>query len=519
MKKIRLLIFTFLVFLISISGIKAANNQSCVYIYEPINRDKVIDVIYLSADIYNEISAYAREWMVSNVSDIIGNVFGNGDYLESYVLSDEDYDELKTKISSKIDQINAILKSLSDTISYSNPNYVKSREEYEIGLYTNGNEGVITSIKYRYNNNYIDQAKLEKYPKISLPEKIDLSNFFEELKVLSADKDNLLLGLEKIKSYKIDYTNNDKEHHDNRRLINLYFKPANENREEVYKSIFNQLNLLYDDNTTVDFYDFFVNLLKTSYRGISESGKFASDGLFTGVESIDTPEQHLRVNGETDTCPTYLVIDSQTGEWRVGSSNEFTLILYTASGGSVVENSQCYNYKNESSCKRSVGTGQIACVWNKNENSPNGGYCNVDNLLYVSCGDAGDIPYQIPSIISLLVNMLKIATPLILIFVSVITLIKALAASKEDEIKKAQSSLIKKIIAAAMVFFVVSIVQFVVSKVASASEKTGFSDCLSCFLNNKCEENAYYKEVVNGSDVCINLSTGKGVACPVKLEK
>ena len=175
--------------------------------------------------------------------------------------------------------------------------------------------------------------------------------------------------------------------------------------------------------------------------------------------------------------------------------------------------SQCYNYKEPSSCRNSLANGNVACVWVENKNAPNGeGYCNVDNLLFVGCGGASDIPMQVPALISLLVNLLKIATPIILIFISIITLVKAMAAQKEDEIKKATSSLIKKIIAAVMVFFVVAIVQFIVSVVAE-DEYTGFEDCLNCFLNNKCKTTTYYKTVVGEDDWCTYLTTGKSQKC------
>lgn len=229
-------------------------------------------------------------------------------------------------------------------------------------------------------------------------------------------------------------------------------------------------------------------------------------GIFT--DRINILETELK-------CPGVIFVS--IGENYIsnyGPNNLHTHILDKSSDVNIGI-SPCYNYKKESSCNKSENNG-VACVWVKNESAPNGGFCNVDNLLYVSCGDARDIPYQVPGIISMIVNLLKIATPIILIFVSIITLLKALAASKEDEIKKAQSSLIKKIIAAAMVFFVVSIVQFVVSKVASASEKIGFSDCLSCFLNNSCEDSTYYKTVVQGIDYCTTLTTGETKKCPTE---
>lgn len=174
----------------------------------------------------------------------------------------------------------------------------------------------------------------------------------------------------------------------------------------------------------------------------------------------------------------------------------------------------CTEIKDITPCEASLEQNKFSCVWVENKNAPNKkGYCNVDNLLYVGCGGASDIPQQVPALISFAVNLLKIATPIILIFISIITLLKALTAGKEDEIKKAQSSLIKKIIASVMVFFVISIVQFIVSKVASDRDYKGITECFNCFLNNKCEVNTYYKTVVYGQDLCTKLTSGETMSC------
>ena len=163
----------------------------------------------------------------------------------------------------------------------------------------------------------------------------------------------------------------------------------------------------------------------------------------------------------------------------------------------------CASYTNETDCKNST---KFACVWNETKY---GNYCNTDNLTYVTCGDSFDIPSSLPPLISFLVNLLKIVTPIILIVVSMVTLLKALAASKEDEINKAKNSLIKKVIAAVLIFFVVSIVQLVISIVADDSEAESISACLSCFLNNDCETNIYYKTNVAGTYTCTYLNGPK----------
>ena len=168
--------------------------------------------------------------------------------------------------------------------------------------------------------------------------------------------------------------------------------------------------------------------------------------------------------------------------------------------------SECIN-STDASCYSCENNPYFACLWNKTESGND--YCNVDNLQYIRCGDAFDIPKEVPTLLSMAVNLLKIAVPIILIVVSVITLLKALAASKEDEIKKAQLSLVKKLIISVLVFFIISIVQFVILKVADDSEVGQLSDCLSCLLNNDCQDSLYYKNIENGISRCYYVNGGE----------
>lgn len=225
-------------------------------------------------------------------------------------------------------------------------------------------------------------------------------------------------------------------------------------------------------------------------------------------------------------CPPYAVFVDRTGQFDLAVSSESHLSKFKEYGESkqgyaimpLIESKKdpvldgtdnnyqggsCVEYTEPTSCENNE---HFACVWNDNEY---GQYCNTDNLLYVSCGDAFDIPHQVPSLISFFVNLLKIATPIILIIVAVISLLKAVAASKEDEIKKAQNSLIKKMIAAVMVFFIISIVQFVISKVADSSETGDIESCLSCFLNNDCSNSVYYKTNISGTYLCTYVNGSK----------
>ncbi len=88
------------------------------------------------------------------------------------------------------------------------------------------------------------------------------------------------------------------------------------------------------------------------------------------------------------------------------------------------------------------------------------------------------------SILKSVVNLIKIFVPILLILFGTLDLAKAVIAGKEDEMKKAQSTLIKRVIYAAAVFLVVTLVQFVMSFVAS---NTGESEnaWFSCYNASK----------------------------------
>lgn len=88
-------------------------------------------------------------------------------------------------------------------------------------------------------------------------------------------------------------------------------------------------------------------------------------------------------------------------------------------------------------------------------------------MFLVNCGTF-DIPDQIARVVGTIINLIKIAVPILLIIFGMLDLGKAVMAQKEDEIKKGQQMFVKRLIAAAIVFFVVVIVQFAVSLIRSA---------------------------------------------------
>ena len=89
---------------------------------------------------------------------------------------------------------------------------------------------------------------------------------------------------------------------------------------------------------------------------------------------------------------------------------------------------------------------------------------------------------MLPQTVSTIVTLIKIAVPILLIIFGMLDLGKAVMAQKEDEIKKGQQTFIKRLIAAAIVFFIFVVVQLVVGMIAGADQDK-ISNCLNCFIN------------------------------------
>ena len=108
-----------------------------------------------------------------------------------------------------------------------------------------------------------------------------------------------------------------------------------------------------------------------------------------------------------------------------------------------------------------------------------------DNSDSFSCGDGylTDIPGSLLRVTSLLYTLFQVVIPVILVIICSIDLIKAMAGQKEDEIKKGQHLLIKRLIQAIIIFFVFAIVKFLVSVVSENSSSV--IDCVNCFIDGK----------------------------------
>ena len=95
------------------------------------------------------------------------------------------------------------------------------------------------------------------------------------------------------------------------------------------------------------------------------------------------------------------------------------------------------------------------------------------------CTDTANI-WQIVGYVLL---VFKIVVPLLLIIFGMIDLGKAVIASKEDEIKKATGSLVRRAIAAVVIFLLPTLISFVMGLVSdfdNSGAKKDFEICRNC---------------------------------------
>ena len=73
------------------------------------------------------------------------------------------------------------------------------------------------------------------------------------------------------------------------------------------------------------------------------------------------------------------------------------------------------------------------------------------------CGNQ-ELPYQLSVFGHNAITIFKILVPIILILLGVIDMVKAISSQKEDEIKKAQQTFVRRLIAGLIIFFVIAII-------------------------------------------------------------
>jgi len=121
---------------------------------------------------------------------------------------------------------------------------------------------------------------------------------------------------------------------------------------------------------------------------------------------------------------------------------------------------------------------------------------SINPDLTYTCGELGmSFGGRLPQVISTVITVIQIAVPILLIVFGMIDMGKAVMAQKEDDIKKGQQTLIKRVIAAVIVFFVITIVSMLISFLAG--DDANITNCFNCFVNG-----------AEGRDGCFRVAGG-----------
>ena len=164
----------------------------------------------------------------------------------------------------------------------------------------------------------------------------------------------------------------------------------------------------------------------------------------------------------------------------------FIIAIITFIGVSRV-NATCYSYEANGQTYYATSTDS----WMSNVKTVGDELCsdyvNFKNSIK-SCGNGkiNNIPELAPKIISAAYTLIQIAIPIVLVIMGSLDLFKGITAQKEDEIKKGQQMLVKRLIYAGLVFFVFAIVKVVISLSAESSQSY-ILECAECFIKNKCD--------------------------------
>lgn len=93
------------------------------------------------------------------------------------------------------------------------------------------------------------------------------------------------------------------------------------------------------------------------------------------------------------------------------------------------------------------------------------------------------IDVRLANIVHTIILVIQIAIPIVLVIFGMMDLFKSITAQKEEEIKKGRNIFVKRLISAALVFFVIAIVKIIVSFAAGDELNQNIMSCANCFLN------------------------------------
>ena len=126
---------------------------------------------------------------------------------------------------------------------------------------------------------------------------------------------------------------------------------------------------------------------------------------------------------------------------------------------------------------------------------------NLSNLFVmadsITCGDFN----MVWTIFGYIIFAIEVVVPILLIISGMITMANAVMQKDEKKIKEAQNLLVKKLIAAVIVFLVIAVTKLVVGLVATGDNgETGdakWESCVSCALNPFGDGCGFEKATIN----------------------
>lgn len=101
---------------------------------------------------------------------------------------------------------------------------------------------------------------------------------------------------------------------------------------------------------------------------------------------------------------------------------------------------------------------------------------------YVVCGNDKKFPFVLASLIALLMVLVKIIVPLFLVITGIVSFVKVMLSGKVvDEMENAKKKLVRNILAAFAIFFLIPIVKTVIS--LSFGDDNSINSCITCLAN------------------------------------
>ena len=92
--------------------------------------------------------------------------------------------------------------------------------------------------------------------------------------------------------------------------------------------------------------------------------------------------------------------------------------------------------------------------------------------------------YRIFGLLGYVVEFIQIAVPILIIILGTIDLVKAIIAQNDEQMKKAQSTLIKRVIYGVVIFFIPMLINFIIGLVNTDTNADNYA-CIESFRDPK----------------------------------